>query len=311
MSFFQLPSFISKKQRFEHALKKFIHSVEESNPLIQSVEYALLNGGKRIRPIIVLMIEEALNCPYSIIDAAISIELFHTASLIADDLPTMDNDRMRRERPSTHIEFGETTALLASYGLIALSFEKIADCAQSIRFFDPALEEFAHEVGIKALKVASEAAGLKGATLGQFFDLFPQNGCLIERLIYLKTVTLFEVSFLFGWLFSGGDKKKIEEVKKLAFHFGMAYQIADDLNDLKEDEEKGKQGNFVLFYGKEHTMNQFTFHLGQLNVLIEELGVATTEFKQLIAFLKTEGLEKKEENPLIDFDQRILNTLNR
>jgi geranylgeranyl pyrophosphate synthase len=121
MSFFQLPSFLLKKRSTDLALKEFVENIKDNTSLKEAIDYSIFNGGKRIRPIIVLMLQEALNCPYSIMDAALSIELFHTASLIADDLPMMDNDATRRDKPSTHIKFGETTALLASYGLILLS----------------------------------------------------------------------------------------------------------------------------------------------------------------------------------------------
>jgi geranylgeranyl diphosphate synthase type II len=293
MSFFQLPSFLRKKQTIEHALKELIGSFEEETQLKKAVEYSFFNGGKRIRPIIVLMMQEAMNCPYSLIDAAISVELFHTASLIADDLPSMDNDAIRRDQPSTHIQFGETVALLASYGLISLSFEKIHDCASSIAKFDEEKTAFSAKACLNALKVASSAAGIKGATLGQYYDLFPNQGCSIEKLIYLKTVTLFEVSFLFGWLFAGGEEEKIDEVKKLSYHLGMAYQIADDLNDQEEDLEKGKSSNYAIAYGVDNASAMFSYHLEELKKSLGDLQLMTGEFSSLVSFLEKYGTVEK------------------
>jgi geranylgeranyl diphosphate synthase type II len=296
MSFFQLPSFQSKKRLIDSALSDLLEKMEEKTELKKAVEYAFFNGGKRVRPIIVLMLQEALNCPYSLIDAALSIELFHTASLIADDLPMMDNDAFRREKPALHIQFGETTALLASYGLIALSFEKIHDCSYNIIKFDPTLSNFSNDACLKALKAASFAAGLKGATLGQYYDLFPNEGCSIKKLIYLKTVTLFEVAFLFGWIFGGGDQKKLDEIKKLAFNFGLAYQIADDLQDYDEDLQKGKIGNYALTFGKDTAKEAFSFHLQGVKKGLQELNLNTLDFKALVSFLEMYGNKK----PLLD-----------
>ncbi|NBO23966.1 MAG: polyprenyl synthetase family protein [Chlamydiae bacterium] len=294
MSFFQSSSFLSKKLMIEQALNQFIQSDREDHKLKEAVAYSLNNGGKRIRPIIVLMIAEALKCPYSILEAAISVECFHTASLIADDLPMMDNDLMRRGCPSLHVQFGQTVALLASYGLIALSFEKIHDCAKEIVAFDSTLEPFASKVCMIALKEASFAAGLKGTTLGQYFDLFPKEGCSIDKLTYLKTVTLFEVSFLFGWLFSSGDFSKIDQVKKLSYHFGIAYQIADDLQDDESDLEKGKTYNFSLIYGKENAWDLFSFHLDEVKKNLESLNLFTEDFQKLVVFLENYGALNKK-----------------
>ncbi len=294
MSFFQLPSFLMKKRLIDLALKDLVNSIEDNTNLKKAIDYSFFNGGKRIRPIIVLMLQEALNCPYSLIEAALSIELFHTASLIADDLPIMDNDDFRRNKPSTHIQFNETTALLASYGLIALSFEKIHECAQSIVHFDSSLTHFAATAALNALKAASFAAGIKGATLGQFYDLFPKEECSIEKLIYLKTVTLFEVTFLFGWLFGGGKEEKIDEVKQLAYHFGMAYQIADDLNDKDEDFNKKKGGNYAITYGIENAFEMFSFHIEQIKKGIEALNLKTVDFKSLLQFIENFGIASKK-----------------
>lgn len=292
MAFFELDSFQKKKRQVDEALERLLKKMEEKTELKKAVSYVFSNGGKRIRPILVLMLQEALHCPYSLIDAALSIELFHTASLIADDLPMMDNDSYRRDKEALHVVFGETTALLVSYGLIALAFEKIHDCAEAIIAYDPTLSTFAGQACLKALRAASFAAGLKGATLGQYYDLFPKEGCSIKKLIYLKTVTLFEVAFLYGWIFGGGDPQKVESIKKLAFHFGLAYQIADDLHDYLEDLEKGKIGNYAITFGQESAQKAFEFHLSGLKRGLVELKLQTEEMKALVDFLENYGKKK-------------------
>ncbi|MBM3199287.1 MAG: hypothetical protein FJZ58_08595, partial [Chlamydiae bacterium] len=117
--------FFSYRDRIEKEIAKSILYFGEKTKLRDACEYALTNGGKRLRPLIVLMVSEALGNGLNVLEAALSVEFFHTASLIADDLPCMDNDDERRDKPSLHKVYGETIALLASYALITAAFEKI------------------------------------------------------------------------------------------------------------------------------------------------------------------------------------------
>ena len=122
-------SFLKKqKESFEKFLKEFIEvRFEEKTELTKACEYSLTNGGKRIRPVMVMMIAEALKKGFNVFPVALSVEFFHTASLIADDLPSMDNEVERRSKPALHLVFGESVALLASYSLIAAAYEMIAE----------------------------------------------------------------------------------------------------------------------------------------------------------------------------------------
>jgi geranylgeranyl diphosphate synthase type II len=293
MSIFTLPSFVLKKRQIDLGLKKMIHQQQESL-LKEACLYSFFSGGKRVRPIIVLMIKEALNCPYDILDAALAIEIFHTSSLIADDLPCMDNDLLRRGIESTHVKFGETTALLTSYGLVSLAFEKIYDCAEGIRDFDENLDAFSKNAAMLCLKAAAGAAGFKGATLGQSFDMNPVIACEkdLDDLLYLKTVTLFEVSCLFGWIFGGGALSQVDQVKEMALHFGMAYQIGDDLQDLDEDLEKGKKSNFAILFGEERAEKRFNEHVLGFEKALKDLNLETAEFLAVVKFIK--GFSKKK-----------------
>ena len=111
--------FESTRKRLEEEIRISIDQMGEKNTLRDACEYALLNGGKRLRPILVLMIAESLGAQHDVMPSALSVEFFHTASLIADDLPCMDDDHERRSRPSLHVAFGEDIAILASYALIS------------------------------------------------------------------------------------------------------------------------------------------------------------------------------------------------
>lgn len=281
-------SHLSKGKRvFESYLEKAIkEEFSEKSELNEACAYALTNGGKRIRPLIVYAVAECLGFDAKIEDAALSIEYFHTASLIADDLPCMDNDDMRRCKPALHKAFGETVALLASYALIASGYEKIYASSEKMRAH-PLLFPRSKEVSLLALKYASRAAGVFGATGGQFLDLFPKklDYAMVRRIIDLKTVAPFEVAFLYGWLFGGGDLAKIDKVQKLAHHFGMAFQIADDIADIEQDKEKGQQMNMALFLGSGKALELFEEEVQSFSELCTDLSLksqAMAELKQAL-----------------------------
>jgi geranylgeranyl diphosphate synthase, type II len=221
--------------------------------LREACEYALMNGGKRLRPALVLMVAKALSPQADVTHAALAIEYFHTASLVADDLPCMDDDDLRRSKPSTHKVYGETMALLASYALIAAGYAGYAKNAQTLK--DSTLPHATHcdQICTLAVENASHNTGLLGATGGQFLDIFPENLSLpaIQDIIHKKTTSLFEIAFVSGWLYGGGDPLRLSEVKKTASHFGLAFQIADDLDDASSDASKGRQVNIASIIGTE------------------------------------------------------------
>src|SRR3989344_7419672 len=120
------------RKRVEEDLRHSIEKLGEKNGLRDACEYALTNGGKRLRPIFVLMIADAIGEGLDAMPAALGVEFFHTASLIADDLPCMDDDDTRRSRPSLHKAFGESVAILASYTLIAAGYGAIYENGRKI-----------------------------------------------------------------------------------------------------------------------------------------------------------------------------------
>jgi geranylgeranyl diphosphate synthase type II len=267
----------SYRERFEKALPSLIEKMGEKGVLRDACEYALVSGGKRLRPAIVFMIAEALgNC--DVMDAALSVECFHTASLIADDLPCMDDDALRRGIPTLHKTFGEGTAILASYTLIAAGYGGICENGKKLKE-NPKFALSSDQRSMACLELATRCAGLRGATLGQFFDLFPPLLSLerVQDIIYKKTVTLFEIAFFFGWLFGGGDIQSTELLRKAAYHLGMAFQIADDLEDTSQD--KGK--TIVLFLGKEKAISLFEEEIASLEVSLKTLNLWTAPFQEL------------------------------
>lgn len=263
------------RSRIETELRRFIEQMGEKNGLRDACEYALLNGGKRLRPILVLMIADALGHGHDVMPAALSVEFFHTASLIADDLPCMDDDDVRRNRPSLHKAFGENVAILASYALIAEGYGGIYRNGLKNRSAD----------AILCLAWATRCAGIGGATNGQFLDLFPPDAKLetIKKIIFQKTVTLFEICFVFGWIFGGGSADGLDAVRKCAYHLGMAFQMADDLLDDLQDQQSPI--NIAAACGREKAIGLFEEELRAFTSSLKELGLWNSAFQEVAHWL--------------------------
>ena len=284
--------FFFHRDKIEQEIARSITSFGEKTKLRDACEYALTNSGKRFRPLIVLLVADALENGLNVYEAALSVEFFHTASLIADDLPCMDNDDERREKPSLHKVYGETIALLSSYALITAGFEKIHRNASVMRDSGLPFSQFSDRCCTIALESATHCSGILGATGGQFLDLFPPNHNLdtVKQVIYQKTVTLFEVAFVFGWVFGGGDLSKLDKVKKAAYHFGMAFQTADDIGDMLQDEKKQREISIARLIGKERALAFFEEEMRQLSRALEELRLLTPSFEKMCHILNQYAL---------------------
>ncbi len=279
--------FFFHKDKIEQEIAMSISFFGEKTKLRDACEYALTNGGKRLRPLIVFLVAEALGHGLNVCDAALGVEFFHTASLIVDDLPCMDNDDERRNKPSVHKVYGESIALLASYCLMTAGFERIHRNAQAMREAGPPFSTFSDRACVLALEVATYCSGILGATGGQFLDLFPPNQNLdtVHEVIYKKTVTLFEVSFVFGWLFGGGDIELLDQVKRMAYHVGMAFQIADDIGDVDQDEKNQAEVNIARLIGKERALALFEEEMRNFQDYLKNLGLYTPSFEKMCALL--------------------------
>lgn len=211
--------------------KKLESSITADNSAAQAMKYSLLSGGKRIRPILLLEFyalcggkgDNALNF-------AAALEMIHTYSLIHDDLPCMDNDDMRRGRPSCHKAFGEDTALLAGDALLTLAFKTAADTVG-----------IPSERVLKAISVLAEKAGICGMVGGQVEDLaFEKSGATIEQLrgMYLKkTSCLLSAGAVCGSILAGANEEELKYAAEYAEKLGLAFQIIDDILDCTSDEK--------------------------------------------------------------------------
>jgi len=273
------------KLHFEKELRLAIERMGKKTALRDACEYALMGGGKRLRPLIVLMTAEALGS-LDVMPVAVSVEFFHAASLIADDLPCMDNDSLRRGRPSLHKAFGESTAILASYTLIAGGYGGIYENRERMKL-DPQFALSSDRRAIHCLEAATRCAGIHGATQGQFLDLYPPDSRLetIREIIAKKTVTLFEISFVFGWIFGGGDLERLKEVGECAYHLGMAFQIADDLLDDSEDLARQNPINIAAVCGREKGMAFFAEEMNGFISSLKLLGLFNASFQEVVTWL--------------------------
>ena len=228
-------------------------SGEKYGEAVRAMRYSLLSGGKRIRPILLLEFyklcggesDKALNF-------AAALEMIHTYSLIHDDLPCMDNDDMRRGKPSCHKAFGEDTALLAGDALLTYAFSVAASTCGI-----PA------ERVLRAVSVLAEKAGISGMIGGQVMDLAsPKTGADADGLecMYLKkTSCLLEAAAMCGCILAGADGIHIEYASEYAKKVGLAFQIIDDILDCTSDEailgkpigsdEKNGKTTYVSLFG--------------------------------------------------------------
>lgn len=276
------------RERIEAELFSSLEERGEKTVLRDACEYALQGGGKRLRPLLTLFVAEAIGANLNVMPAALSVEYFHTASLIADDLPCMDNDLVRRNRPSLHAAFGESTAILASYALIAAGYRGIYQNGKEMEK-NPLFRERAPWASLYCLEAASRCGGLEGATQGQFLDLNPPSCTLAvaHQIMYQKTVTLFEIALLFGWCFGGGDLEKLDRVKQCALHLGRAFQIRDDLEDFEEDRARPSSINLGVVCGVKEAREMFEEELKALEESLRELQLWTTPFRGVVAWFWT------------------------
>lgn len=269
------------KEIFEKELKKVFDSMGEETKLKEACRYAF-SKGKRFRPILVMLVSDAIGKNYNVIPSCIAVELFHTASLIADDLPCMDDEDKRRNKKVVHKVFGEDISILASYTFIAMGYEMIVK--NGVFLQEHISKEQSDDICVLAVKEMSEVAGIFGATNGQFLDLYPPNNSLqtILKIMIQKTANLFALSFSLGWLFGGGDKKKLDVVKKAGKHFGMAFQIADDIKDAKKDNSL----NITNLLGKKQSLQMFFKEIDQFSEILKNLNIFNTSFQSIISQLK-------------------------
>lgn len=241
----------------EQALSGFLPEKDgDIDTVIDSMNYSLTAGGKRVRP--VLTLEFAKLCggeEKNALPFACAVEMIHTYSLIHDDLPCMDDDDMRRGKPTNHKVFGEAQAVLGGDALLTLAFETILS--------ENALKLNGAEKCVKAGRILAECAGAEGMIGGQIIDIESEEMSVgVDRLRIMdrkKTGALIKAACLLGCISAGADEKQMKAAECYAENIGLAFQIVDDMLDVTSDEttlgkpigsdEQNKKSTYVSCLG--------------------------------------------------------------
>ncbi len=261
----EIKSYLARKRKFvEAGLEKLM--LREEGVFaghVRAMRYSLFVGGKRVRPILCLAAAETVsadvNTASRVLPVACALELIHTYSLIHDDLPAMDDDDLRRGRPTNHKVFGEAEAILAGDGLLTLAFEFLSDGANS---------SIGADVRLEIIHTIATAAGSRGMVGGQALDIDNENNEAIPyellRTIHAsKTGALITASVKSGALAAGAEPSQVESLSRYGKKIGLAFQIADDLlNVSSTTEQLGKaagsdahrgKSTYPAFFGMEKT----------------------------------------------------------
>lgn len=278
-------------KNIDKALKKQLSLIKNTPQIIiDAMAYSLMAGGKRVRPVLLTWTAEAFGLtPKAVEPAACAVEMLHTYSLIHDDLPSMDNDSLRRGKPTNHIIFGQDTALLAGDSLLTYAFETLAR--------NGAIKEVGPERTLKAVQSLSHYGGVSGMIGGQVADVFAEGilegkskrasllaktkffkgrlsgyyllpkkakevsaAALLKYIHTNKTGALIKTSVEMGALLAGAKEQDLKNIRTYAEAIGFAFQVADDILDAtKTQKQLGKSNSdlinkkltFVTLYGLE------------------------------------------------------------
>ncbi|MBW2251725.1 MAG: polyprenyl synthetase family protein [Deltaproteobacteria bacterium] len=231
LSNYDLTNYLNdKKELINSELDKILRDFASSSHIVKAMEYSLMAGGKRIRPILCLAATKAVGGNLeSALPAACAIEMIHTYSLIHDDLPAMDDDELRRGKPTCHVAFDEATAILAGDALLTLAFQILSSPVK--------IKESEALIWLNVIQVISSAAGYKGMIDGQMKDIISEGTSLslddLENMHALKTGALIEASIFSGAILGNGSQEQIKQLGIYAKNIGLAFQVTDDILNVE------------------------------------------------------------------------------
>ncbi len=283
------------KAIIEKQLKKYFEEYKKnssySSLIWEAMEYTTLLSAKRLRAIMVLEIAKSFDVDIkTALPLACAVEIMHAYSLIHDDLPCMDNDDLRRGKPTNHKVFGEAIALLAGDGLISFGAQLIIDKTP------PAVSK---EIVLDIVRDYLICAGAKGIIAGQICDIEAENKKIdIENLKYIhkyKTGALFNFAITSSAKLAKCDKKIIENLQNYAYNFGLLFQIYDDIIDYTlTTEELGKTAHkdensnkltYVSAYGLNEAKNIFYSLIDENCAILNSLGIKSEIFEEIYSLL--------------------------
>jgi len=228
---FALENYIKQKnQIINDKLEDMLQNLQRGGTIIEAMKYSLTAGGKRIRPVLCMAAAEAVGgAQEDVLTAACALEMVHTYSLIHDDLPAMDDDALRRGKPTCHVAFDEATAILAGDALLTLAFEVLSSVP---------ITDSNHAVKwLRVIRKISTAAGYQGMIQGQMLDIAAEGRKLtvdeLETMHALKTGALIQASLQCGALLGGAKNSQMTDLDAYARNIGLAFQVADDILNVE------------------------------------------------------------------------------
>jgi len=279
------------KQEVEDLLEKFIFTHSQNDDKLRQLYMDIFKGGKRLRAIIVLAIHSSLQHKYPdvsfeyVSNLALAMELIHNASLVIDDLPSMDNDMYRRNSKTIHNAYGETVALNVALFLMRqathMLYLNMQSCADGRRVF-------------LYNQIIYDNIGKSGLPLGQYLDLgFLKKRLQIadkkqhQDLIYKKTTTLFNLSFLLAFAMHTDNPEEMKKMAQVSEWFGIAFQLYDDFLDIDQDTQN-KSPNYILNYGKIESYDVFKMAISNARKHLIELEINHPFFTEIFDILETQ-----------------------
>ena len=270
-------------------LKSFIKKQKKSE-LITPMQYGLFSGGKKIRSKILVDIGYIFKLNYkSLIIIGSAIECIHAYSLIHDDLPCMDNDTIRRGRPSTHVKFGESTAVLAGNSLLTMAFEILSHKDLNI----------SEKIKINLINKISKSSGHLGVAGGQYLDLSYEHKKISKKKIIemeiKKTGKLFSFCCAVPLILKKKNKKEIQKFENIGADIGLLFQVADDLIDYKgnikiagkktgKDKKKGK-ANLISILGYKNTIKYANKLIFKINNKLKKYGPNSKNLHETLDYI--------------------------
>ncbi len=271
-------------------LEQFVYSLQVPERLRDSMLYSIQAGGKRIRPILLLMACEAYGgSPNRALPVGCAVEMVHTYSLIHDDLPAMDNDDVRRGMPTNHKKFDDATAILAGDGLLTASFFAITN--------HDLLQD---EEKVYLSRELSKASGAEGMVAGQMLDMEAENQELtvekLEQIHKHKTGELLRFSAVAGAYIGGANQSQLQSIEKYARHLGLLFQVQDDILDIIGDEEEmgkpvgsdetNQKSTYPQLLGLQGAIDKRDYYANQAKEALKEAGVDSTLLEEFIDYIQ-------------------------
>ncbi|MBR6645887.1 MAG: polyprenyl synthetase family protein [Clostridia bacterium] len=272
----------------QYLSKYFTENDNHQKSIYDAMKYSLMSGGKRIRPVLALSCCELFGGGEEVMPFACALEMIHTYSLIHDDLPCMDNDDLRRGKPTNHVVYGEALALLAGDGLLTRAFEVALQNS-----------ELLPNITVDALKIIASAAGTEGMIGGQVIDMESEDkeidSVTLMTMHLHKTGALIMAAAKLGALIGGGTKEDLLNMESFSRYIGIAFQIKDDILDVEGSVELlGKpigsdsinnKTTFVTLYGMEQAKKMLLDYTNKAIEVISEYGEKAEFLKEFASYL--------------------------